>query len=361
MALVLNKNQSRQIKEFVFKLLSTRYVYHVLFWTGLLLLFVSIEGFERGFAFTLSNELINLMFYAIIVYVNIFYLIPNYLSQKKFFSYFVFLLALAILITPIKLFVFHFKWEAFPQLQNILYVDQIRYYAMSFTAAGASSIIKIIADWLKHEREKQELETRNVQSELKFLKSQINPHFLFNTLNSIYALSLKKSDKAPEIVVKLSEMLRYMLYECNEKSVLLQKEISYIQNYLELEKLRHGEHMDIIFTFVQDPGNLRVAPLLFVPFLENAFKHGASNHLEAGHVHATLKIQNGLVLFSIENSKPESMPSSQHSLKSGGIGLVNIRKRLEILYPDRHALKIEESPDIYKVYLNLKIENQEAL
>ena len=353
---MLDKPENKSFRETAIDFFSQRVVYHTAFWLVILSLFLAIEGFRKGVAFTLSNEIINLCFYAVIVYVNIFYLIPNYLSKKKFFTYIVFLVALSLLITPIKLFVFHFKWEAYPEDQNILYLDQSLYYASSLVAAGASTILKIIGDWLRHQREKQELETRNVQSELKFLKSQINPHFLFNTLNSIYALSLKKSDKAPEIVVKLSEMLRYMLYECNELSVPLEKEVKYIENYLSLEKLRHGENLEIDFKATGKVEGLRVSPLMFVPFLENAFKHGANNHLDSGFVHASLDVQEQTIKFKIENSKPDAIPVRDHLRKSGGIGLVNIRRRLNILYYNQHELKIEEKPDSYTVHLDLLID-----
>ena len=356
MQLLLDKPYNKSFKESFVAFCSQRVVYHAVFWLVVLTLFLWMETFRKGIAFTISNEVINLLFYAVIVYVNIFYLIPNYLSKKKFFTYVVFLIALSLLITPIKLFVFHFKWEAYPELQNILFLDQSWYYASSLVAAGTSTILKIIGDWLRHQREKQELETRNVQSELKFLKSQINPHFLFNTLNSIYALSLKKSDKAPEIVVKLSEMLRYMLYECNELSVPLEKEVKYIENYLSLEKLRHGEKLEIDFKTSGRIDGLKVSPLMFVPFLENAFKHGANNHLDSGYVHASLDVLEKNIQFKIENSKPDAIPVRDHQRKSGGIGLVNIRRRLNILYYNQHVLEIEEKPDSYTVHLDLLID-----
>lgn len=310
---------------------------------------------KRGLAFTLSNQIINLLFYALIVYVNILYLIPKYLSQKKFFTYFVFLFGLALLITPIKLFIFHFKWEPYQDLQTNLYNEQDRYYIMSVFVAGASTILKIIGDWLKHEREKQDLEKQNIQSELRFLKSQINPHFLFNTLNSIYALSMKKSDNAPEMVIKLSEMLRYMLYECNEKKVTLEKEINYIENYMALEKIRHGDKLNIQFNVIGDPKGLFVSPLMFVPFLENAFKHGASRHLDKGFIESRLEIQEQDINFFIENSKPGAIPETHHKVKSGGIGLNNVKRRLNIIYPSKHFLKIDEKPNSYEVNLTLNL------
>lgn len=352
---MITKATIAPIKRSLLTILSSRIAYHGLFWFSMLLLFMLIAGTKNGFAFSLTNQIINLLFFAIVVYVNILFLIPKYLSQKKFFTYFVLLFAMAILITPIKLFIFHFKWEPYPILQNELFVDQDRYYIMSVFVAGSSTILKIIGDWLRHEREKQDLEKQNIQSELKFLKSQINPHFLFNTLNSIYALALKKSDNAPEMVIKLSEMLRYMLYECNEKKVTLEKEINYIKNYLSLERIRHDGKLSIQFNVLGDPKGLLVSPLMFVPFLENAFKHGASHHLNKGFIESRLEIVDNDINFYIENSKPSSMPEINHKIKSGGIGLKNVKRRLNIIYPSKHDLVINEKPNSYEVNLKLNL------
>jgi LytS/YehU family sensor histidine kinase len=208
-------------------------------------------------------------------------------------------------------------------------------------------------DWWRYQNEKQVLLTQTIQSELRFLKSQINPHFLFNTLNNLYALTLKKSDKAPEIVLKLSEIMRYMLYECNERRVLLSREIQYINNYLDLERLRQPEGATITFDVEGSVSDQTVAPLLFVPFLENSFKHGL-NHTVNGGGFVKLRLSAGpdTLLFTIENSKVDMFPGNQHS-RSGGIGLVNVRQRLEMLYPGQHELSIENAPDRYIVSLRL--------
>jgi len=210
-------------------------------------------------------------------------------------------------------------------------------------------------DWLESQREKKELQSQTLQSELKFLKSQINPHFLFNTLNSLYALTLKKSDQAPEIVLKLSEMMRYMLYECNEREVPLSKEINYLKNYLELEKIRQGKKMEINFAMDGEVDHQKIAPLMFIPFVENSFKHGISNQISAGYVNIFLEINKNEVNITIENSKTASMPSPSGK-KSGGIGLVNVKRRLDLLYPDKYDLNIDEDPNTYTVKLCIDLE-----
>lgn len=333
-----------------------RVVYHSLFWLGLLFLLTLLESVQDGFLFSLSNQLINIFFYAVIVYFNLFYLIPNYLTRKKFLTYGLLLIAFAIVVTPLKVIVFYFKFAGQPELQADLIKDQNLHFLFTFLIVGASTIVKIIKDWAQHLREKQELETQTMQSELRFLKSQINPHFLFNTLNNLYALTLKKSDKAPEIVIKLSEMMRYMLYECNEKRVPLRKEVNYIRNYLDLEQLRQGKNVEIDFVVEGQISDQEIAPLMFIPFLENSFKHGLSNHITRGFVNIKLRADRQQVEFFIENSKPETPPVRDANRRSGGIGLVNIHRRLNLMYPDNYELKIDDTPNTYAVHLTLNLD-----
>ena len=247
------------------------------------------------------------------------------------------------------------KFSGYPEAQQELLENMDLSFILTFVVAGSSTIFKIVTDWLRHLRERQELETRTMQSELRFLKSQINPHFLFNTLNNLYALTLKKSDKAPEIVIKLSEMMRYMLYECNEKEVPLSKEVHYIRNYLELEKLRQHKDVRIDFEVNGNIGNQKVAPLMFITFLENSFKHGLNNQIADGFVDIRMDVIGDRVHFYIENSKPETRPLQDHR-RSGGIGLVNVRRRLNLLYPNQYALEIDDNPRTYAVNLRLDLE-----
>lgn len=207
---------------------------------------------------------------------------------------------------------------------------------------------------MAHQRERTELQKQNLRSELKFLKTQINPHFFFNTLNSLYALTLKKSDKAPEIVLKLSEMMRYMLYESNERMIDLTQEINYINNYLELERLRHGDNFQIEFNQTGDAVGHEIAPLMFIPFIENSFKHGIDHELKAGYVKIDLSVKENSLDLSVRNSKPSSIHDIKAPKKAGGIGLVNVKRRLKILYPAKHALSIDQSNHEYRVHMNLQ-------
>ncbi len=327
---------------------------HLLFWVVLLsaltYLEVDINGLPFGFA--LGNEVIRISFYAILIYVNIYLLIPRFLSDRKLLVYGVFLVLLVLVLTPLMINLFYWKFSDYPELQDQVVQHQAGYYLLNFMLTATFTVFKIISDWIKSEREKRRVQTQNMQSELRFLKSQINPHFLFNTLNSLYALTIKKSDLAPEIVLRLADMMRYMLYECNEKWVPLSREIAYVENYLELERLRHGQHADVQFTRQGDVQHQRIAPLMFIPFLENSFKHGLARSLSTGFVHVFLDVTDQYVFFRIENSKPDSHPQPE-SRTFGGIGLTNVRKRLAMLYPDKHELLIVQDPLTFRVELTL--------
>ncbi|MEO6131973.1 MAG: histidine kinase [Saprospiraceae bacterium] len=301
------------------------------------------------------RKLINLAFYILVVYVNLGYLIPRFLSQKNFMTYCLLLLVMVAVFTPIKVLLLYITYdEADPR--EFLIMNQQYIFLLLFMIAGGSTVIKIISDWQRHQRDRKELETQRMQSEIKFLKSQINPHFLFNTLNSLYALTLKKSDKAPEIVIKLSEMMRYMLYECNERRVPLQKEVNYIENYLAMEKLRQSGQADIMFKVEGQVADQMIAPLIFIPFLENSFKHGLNHQISEGYVHVIMKVLGEKLLLRILNSKPKHsvMPLEK---QNGGIGLANVRRRLSLLYPNQYKLDIEDSEKEHIVELSLDLSN----
>ncbi len=310
---------------------------------------------HQNFFFTVSNNLIRLAILGGSVYYNIYVLIPKYLATKKFSSYLGFLLLLVFIISPIEVFFVYVKSQHIPEMQETLLENLNWSFVPNLFVLGTSTLVKITLDWYQNIREKQVVETQAMQSELRFLKSQINPHFLFNTLNSLYALTLKKSDKAPEIVLKLSEMMRYMLYECNERYVPLHKEVNYIANYLDLERLRQGNNVDITFETSGNIGEQKIAPLLFIHFIENSFKHGAGNHISKGFVRIRLSVEASLIHLLIENSKPDSPLKPVHP-RSGGIGLVNVRRRLDLLYPGSYQMKIDDSPKLFSVSLKIMLE-----
>lgn len=326
---------------------------HSLFW--LLVLALMLWGGKSGDLTLIDavRTIINVSFYMLVVYINLSYLIPKFLNQKNFMTYVLLLLAMVAVLTPIKVLLLYITYDEVDP-REFLVMNQHTIFLLLFLIAGGSTVIRIISDWQRHQRDRKELETQRMQSEIKFLKSQINPHFLFNTLNSLYALTLKKSDNAPEIVIKLSEMMRYMLYESNERRVPLQKEVNYIQNYLALEGLRQSGHADIRFNVEGTITNQTIAPLIFIPFLENSFKHGLNHQLSDGYVHVTMKVLENRLLMRITNSKPAVTPVPVDK-SSGGIGLANVKQRLNLLYPHQYKLDIEDNDREHIVELSIAL------
>jgi sensor histidine kinase YesM len=347
---ILNRNRFFRLIRFMKK----PWVLHFVFWAIVFCLMLLAGPDNSTSTLEIVRKLINLAFYMLVVYINLSYLIPKFLSQKNFMTYCLLLVAMVAVFTPIKVLLLYITYDEVDP-KEFLIMNQQYIFLLLFLIAGGSTVIKIISDWQRHQRDRKDLETQRMQSEIRFLKSQINPHFLFNTLNSLYALTLKKSDKAPEMVIKLSEMMRYMLYECNERRVPLQKEVNYIQNYLDLEQLRQSGQAEIKFNVEGAITDQVIAPLIFIPFLENSFKHGINHQLGDGYVRVMMKVLGNKLLLRILNSKPLQPPVK--SGKSGGIGLVNVRRRLNLLYPNQYRLDIQESPQEHIVELSLDLSN----
>lgn len=340
----------------LFRILTSRATYHCIFWLLYMSLILALNSGREGILINITNVLIHSAFLASLIYTNTYYLIPEYLSKKRFFRYLAWLTFLTVIATPLEVFCLYQNLRLYPQAQAELLQNQSAHGIFMFVVLSTTTIFSIAKEWLLQQRVQRDLERRNLQSELAFLKSQINPHFLFNTLNNLYALSLKKSDKAPELLLRLSEMMRYMLYECNHKTVPLEREIQYLQNYLELEKVRYGEKARIEFDYVVDDLEAySIAPLLFIPLLENAFKHGLSHHLAGGFVEIALFAEGARLDFTIRNNKSQL---KEDRYFKGGIGLKNIKRRLELLYPNHHDFTIEDAPDSYAVYLQIDLNQQ---
>ncbi|HZV68110.1 MAG TPA: histidine kinase [Saprospiraceae bacterium] len=351
MAGLLNRNHLFRLMQVFQK----PWLLHALFWLLVFFVMLMAGPTNTSSLLEITRKLINLAFYILVVYINLGYLIPRFLSQKNFMTYCLLLLVMVAVFTPILVTLLYLTTEE-AEPREYLLMNQQWIFLLLFMIAGGSTVIKIISDWQRHQRDRKDLETQRMQSEIKFLKSQINPHFLFNTLNSLYALTLKKSDKAPEIVIKLSEMMRYMLYECNERRVPLQKEVNYIENYLAMEKLRQSGRADILFKVEGQISDQTIAPLIFIPFLENSFKHGLNHQINDGYVHVNMKVLGEKLLLRILNSKPNQAIIPLES-QNGGIGLANVRRRLSLLYPNQYKLDIEESEKEHIVELSLDLSN----
>lgn len=205
---------------------------------------------------------------------------------------------------------------------------------------------------LKQEKFVKELQGQQLLAELNYLRAQIQPHFFFNTLNNIYALAIKKSEDTAPMVLQLSEMMRYILYKSGDSKVSLKQEADFLSHYIELEKIRHHRNVSIVYDVQGDPNTVNIEPLLLLPFVENAFKHGARESLDQAEVSIVILVQDQELNLQVKNTKPANTTDVQER----GIGLVNVKKRLELLYAGKHQLDITETAQQYEVNLNLELE-----
>ncbi len=231
----------------------------------------------------------------------------------------------------------------------------LKYLSLSmpfFTALIGSALFELARFANRKEQEATEFRSEKLEAELKFLKSQINPHFLFNALNNIYTLTLIKSDQAPDNLLKLSGMLRYMLYDCKADRVPLQKEIEYLRHFIDLHLLKDSRGLNVKIHLDESRPGLSIAPMLFIPFVENAFKHSKVEDREKGWIKIVLQTADDHVLFEVQNSVPEQGFTKD---EAGGIGLINVRRQLELLYPEQHELNIEAGPEVFRVGLKIQL------
>jgi two-component system LytT family sensor kinase len=222
---------------------------------------------------------------------------------------------------------------------------------LSIISGAYAFLIKFAIDWFDTQKLKAELVNQTQTSELALLRSQVNPHFLFNTLNNIYSLVCKKSPDAPEAIMKLSSIMRYMLYDANTDKVLLEKEIEYLESFIELQKLRIRHDNFVELRIEGDVNNKIIAPMLLIPFVENAFKHG-DKAVNSPGIRIYLVVSPHKLVFEIINHVKKNFFGQKD--KIGGIGLQNIKRRLEILYPGKYTLETTQENDLYRVNLSIQ-------
>ncbi|HTL06614.1 MAG TPA: histidine kinase [Chitinophagaceae bacterium] len=224
------------------------------------------------------------------------------------------------------------------------------------TTGACFSSLSLGKQWLLQQRELLQAQQEKITAELQLLKAQVHPHFLFNTLNNIYSFSLDGSPKTPALILKLSSLLSYMLYDCKAEEVRLEKEVQIMKDYIDLEKERYGNTIEISWTVEGDIGDHFISPLLMLPFLENAFKHGASEQIEKPWMAIDISVANRVLKCKLTNSKNEYALPSQH-----GIGIINVKKRLELLYPGSHELRINDEGDFFAVALMVQLSGDLAI
>lgn len=342
------------MKEFIIHIANYRIFQHIMFWLSYVMLFGLVYGkFGNNYPYYFLESLGMVPFVMASTYITIYLILPFYLKKQYFLLSLIFFLGTLLLTCTLQ--------RMFLRYINALEINITKIYDLSFLSlfletnfmVGIAMAIKLIKIWFKQEKEKFEIEKRTLQSELNLLKAQIHPHFLFNTMNNLYSLSLSQSAKTSEGIAKVSDLLRAVLYDCNEAYIDFEKEIAFIRNYIDLQKLRYDNRLMFNFELEGDPKGKRIAPMLYITFIENCFKHGSFNDPELPWIHIFFKISDREISFSAENSKPQLIPPKVAEGKNG-IGLENVRKRLEILYKNNYSLNINESDTNYKVELNLK-------
>ena len=308
-------------------------------------------------AFFLVNNVVIIAFY----YVNTYLIIPKLLDTKKFLSYSLLILALLVFygfFPRIYHGLFGFSGMPLqsppgrpPRIRNFPLVSSgnIAIFLMVFVL---STGIRVINQWLQSEQRTKEIANEKLQAELSFLKAQINPHFLFNTLNNIYALASTQSEHTAAAVMKLSSIMRYVLTEARNDLVPLEKEILFTSHYIELQKMRLTDKTSIDFTIKGDPAGRQIAPLLLLPFVENAFKYGISTR-EWSPIRILLEINKDSLYFSISNHK--HLNTSLKMTDNTGIGINNTRRRLDLLYEGRYELIIDDKTNDFSVHLNIPV------
>jgi LytS/YehU family sensor histidine kinase len=275
-------------------------------------------------------------------YFNYYFAIPKYYFSKKYQMYFGILFTVLFLI----LFVMECNKEFNPfykstlQHSEFLFISSIviRFLMIFLLSLGIASYNRL-----------KQTEEGKLKAELSYLKAQINPHFLFNTLNSIYALTVKRSDNAPESITKLSSIMRYSITDAAQDFVALDKELNYINAYIELEKLRLTDKVKLNYTVNGDPAGKQIAPLIFIPFIENAFKYGVSTQ-ENSEIKISIVIGKNDLNLTVENTKVRA--DNKNKL---GLGITNTKKRLSLLYPGKHTLEINDAEKKFSVKLNLTL------
>ena len=306
-----------------------------------------------------------LVFQAVAVYFNLYFLIPKYLEKRRYLEYLIYLtltiLATASIIVSGYYIGAQFSSLSIEKLYSVGSADffsLFKYNSLDSTVAtmAFAMSIKLTKNWIESKRRQDLLEKEKLETELKFLKSQFNPHFLFNTINSIFVLIHKNPDMASESLAKFSNLLRYQLYECNTHQIPLQHEVAYLENFIELEKLRQESdlHLDCKID-AQSDLSLTIAPFILMPFLENAFKHVSQSKKTKNWIQVELSLTEKELNFHISNSTKLVVNNAREVVDYGGIGLKNVQRRLELLYPGRHKLDIEPLPEQFSISLRLQL------
>lgn len=334
-------------------------IIHVLLWIYLLypefmpLIFYK----EKLSPYYLQMVPLNILFHASIFYTFYLFLIPAFLKlKKKHFWSFIFGIITLGAFTFIKFIIFYIYDKYLLHIPDkeltIETIDVISEFRTSLVLSLYGSFTQFTISWFQNQKQKTELITQKQASEIALLRSQINPHFLFNTLNNIYSLVYQKSDNAPLAIMRLSEIMRYMLYDSNVNQVALKKEIDYLKSFIELQQLRMKNKDFVKFEVNGIIDNKTISPMLLIPFVENAFKHGAKNIKTTG-IFIVINVLHNEINFEVTNYHNKSNLYSKD--KGVGIGLSNVKRRLDLIYPNNHKLEIIPTENQFRIFLQIKL------
>lgn len=293
-------------------------------------------------------------FQAVAFYSTAYYLFPRFLYKQKFIAFFLRFTIIVICLSAAQGYILHLLFTGRPGVPEEYsnFVNMFIYSFMSIvTMVGLLAGAKLIIEKLRSDRTNRVRDQQRLESELQYLKAQVNPHFLFNAINSVYFLIKKDPDKAAETLIKLSDLLRFQLYDCSAEKIAIEKEIEYLRNFITLEKIRRGEKVNVCVDINGSLSGFQISPFMLIPFVENAFKHVSNSANGENKVWISLKREGSQLHANIENTSERTISNGV-----GGIGLKNVKRRLELLYPEAHTLSIEDGQDKYAVHLSLKIE-----
>ena len=328
---------------------------HVFFWfCAWCFFFFYYKRYSEVNIYTFIASIINLVVAIATVYTFNYYLIPKILfknKQKKFIAFafvaivlFFYIQLLLTLFLVVKLL--YTKHQLLPEM-----IDVMMLFFNMFFIVFVAIAIKLYKKWSEKDYHEQKVKKEKIEAELQMLKTQINPHFLFNTLNSIYVLALKKSELTANTVMKLSDILDYILYRIDSPKIPISNEIRIIENYIELEKIRFNNRVNLNFTTRFKSKDIQIPPMLIIPFIENAFKHGVAKSIEKSWMKISIDEIDQMLDITISNSKSQN-PIKR---KTGGIGLMNVKKRMDLLYRDDYKLDISDTRNHYDVFLSIPI------
>ncbi len=332
---------------------------HLSFWSVYFSFFFYQITFSRrqeepNYVRSFFDAISHILFIGLVSYLNYFLWLPRFLKHQKLFKYFFEFIIPFIIIATFHLYFKRWLYADFIENGRTFLTSNkfvFQHMAVTLFIVVFVGMLRFVEDWFTLEARKKEIENERLSSELQFLKAQINPHFLFNTLNNLYYLATVNSPNTTEVIEKLSQMMRYMLYESNHPKVSLVKELDYMENYISLEKLRLDNQVPVEFNVVGNPKTVQIVPLILITFLENAFKHGVSNNFEGSFVKISVEIKDKSILYCVKNSK---LPNDS-ILEKSGIGLQNVKRRLELIYSEKYKLEQTETDQYYEVSLKIDL------